>query len=405
MCSTILNVIGGYVVNLKNLFTYIVWFTAIFALLFQCYNKQLSILIAPSVVMYLLLEVKNIKFKALKKWLNWYAVYAIFLCLSMLYSFLVDNSPAQIIRFFLILAIIPFFAIIKEDNFYTEWNIFKLLTTIKVITLAYIWLNVSISNDYSEYRFWALDAGVGDVYITNGITKVQLLGNSLFVISASIELYKNKKMSLYLILMILGALFSGNSAYVLGLALMILFPILNQWYKSIKRNKLKFIFITFIMIVFTYVFIAYAIETLKLKSTFSNVIRLDQARLLLNSNFLFGNGLGNSITGIGILASYTGNETYFELQTLYIINQIGIFGVALFYILTFLPLIEKNNLKMVTAYLVYILYSFWNPYCFDTNHIIALGLIHNILGSDNSCELKNLKGIKKRKNGEKICQN
>ena len=118
-------------------------------------------------------------------------------------------------------------------------------------------------------------------------------------------------------------------------------------------------------------------------------IRFDQARVLLDTNWLFGKGVGNSIKANTSFVSYNGNM-YFELQTLYIFNQIGIIGLLSFYILTFAPLIRKNNAEKVIAYIAFLAYTFWNPYCFDSNHIIALILIQNILCKNNVEQKKEL---------------
>ena len=76
---------------------------------------------------------------------------------------------------------------------------------------------------------------------------------------------------------------------------------------------------------------------------------------------------------------------YFEMQTLYIINQIGIVGILLFYSLVFVN-VKKQGIEKVIVYVIYLIYSFWNPYCFDTTQIIATILIINV----STKELENI---------------
>lgn len=57
----------------------------------------------------------------------------------------------------------------------------------------------------------------------------------------------------------------------------------------------------------------------------SNAVRKDQAEVLFSGNIITGNGVGNTITAKTKYRDYSGPD-YFEVQTLYVINQIGIIG-------------------------------------------------------------------------------
>ena len=125
-------------------------------------------------------------------------------------------------------------------------------------------------------------------------------------------------------------------------------------------------------------FFIYSIRVMDTKAAFANAVRFSQAEILLDTNIVLGDGLGHAVSGIGFGRVYNGN-IYFELQTLYIFNQIGATGIFLFYALTFLLCMDSR--QKMKAYLIYLVYTFWNPYCFDSTHIIALLIISNALNS------------------------
>jgi hypothetical protein len=106
------------------------------------------------------------------------------------------------------------------------------------------------------------------------------------------------------------------------------------------------------------------------KKVISNATRTDQAKVLLTTgNIISGNGFGTSIHSVTKFRDYT-DDIYFELQTLYIINQIGLIGYFLFMLCT-IYIFYNHNKRMLPVYIIYLLYTFWNPYCFDTTHMVA----------------------------------
>ena len=359
------------------------WIIAMFGLMFQCFYPILSAVIIPAVIVYLLLNINYINFNPVRGWINMYVAYVLFLTISALLSAFTSNILSHIIRFYLILLILPVYSLLQKPEMRAEWNVFKILSTIKAVIIIYIWLQIIISHDYSEYRSWIGKLGTGDIYIVNGQAKVQLIGSTLFVLAVIIDFFKEQRLTPFCILMITASVASGNSAYILGIALVFGAHLTCVMISLLKRRSWKFAFIIIILIIAIIVFSVFSINTFQRKAAFSNAIRYDQARLLLDTNWLFGEGLGNSIIANTRFITYD-SDMYFELQTLYIFNQIGIIGLLAFYILTAAPLVRKNNPEMVTAYIIFLIYTFWNPYCFDSNHIVALILIRNVLYKTNA---------------------
>lgn len=362
----------------KNNIACIFWCISIAAYMFQCYWRSLATLIVPSLIIFLILEIPNIKFLKVNGWILIYGIYGLYLIFSTITSLIVGNSIGSVLRFFLILMAIPVAGLVNENEFEKEWIILKILALIKAGTILYTWCVVFISQNYAPYRAWARGIGAGDIYIINGIPRVQLLGTSLFVIIFACDFIKRKKITGYNLLILLAALAAGNSAYVLGIAIFFVFYFLPRVIMWIQKRNWKLMLFIPISMIFLLGFSMYSVNALKLKSENSNPVRFEQVEVLTNTNAAFGNGVGHSVTGGGKYRTYNG-DTYFELQTLYIYNQIGLIGIALFYLLTCsIYSGKKNYLKQIT-YITYLIYTFWNPYCFDSTHIFTMLLISNCI--------------------------
>ena len=360
----------------RNNIACIFWFMSIAAYMFQCYWRKLAIFIVPSLIIFLILEIPNIKFLKVNGWILIYGIYGFYLIFSTIVSSILRNPIGSILRFFLILVAIPIAGLVNEDEFGKEWMILKILALIKAGTILYTWCIVFISQDYVLYRAWAREIGAGDIYIINGIPRVQLLGTSLFVIIFVCDFIKRKKITWYNTLMLLAALAAGNSAYVLGIVIFFTFyflPCIAIW---IQKRNWRLMFFIPIAVLLLIGFSIYSVKALKLKAENSNPVRFEQVEVLTNTNPAFGNGLGHVVIGGGKYRTYDG-DTYFELQTLYIYNQIGLIGIALFYLLTCSIYWGKRKYLKEITYITYLLYTFWNPYCFDSTHIFAMLLISN----------------------------
>lgn len=141
-----------------------------------------------------------------------------------------------------------------------------------------------------------------------------------------------------------------------------------------------------ILILFIAVMVLYPYlnELLLLKMEVSIPTRFDQmAQLIENlaetpTSLLFGQGLGNVINVITDYRDYR-NNYYFELQTLYVLNQVGILYFLLF-LITKIAFVIKfwDNKFIYLIYLSYVLYAFTNPYLFDTTNILVLIVLSSL---------------------------
>ena len=125
-------------------------------------------------------------------------------------------------------------------------------------------------------------------------------------------------------------------------------------------------------------FFSYINIVLEEKKDESNAIRVEQATLLLEDlnetpvTLLMGKGLGNTVDVTTHFRSYVG-ATYYELQVLYILNQLGIIPFLIFILVNILFVFKyMPNMKIKIVYASYILYAITNPYIMDTNQVVVI---------------------------------
>ena len=343
------------------------WFIAIFSYFFQCPFSFLSRFIIPALFIFILLEGSNFHVKGygFKEAVYFYVSY---ISILLILSILKGNIIAWALRFYMILLAIPICFAIKDQKFEMEEKIFFWLAIVKSIMLIGIVVCVIWMKDPAPFRQWARTNGYGDVYIDHGFIKVQVHGSALLVVAFMLNYMKEKRFACSNIILLLGVLAAGNFAFILGLVGFITYLACKVMLTANGTNLFKKSIIIVIGIIGLAVMIPYISNQIKWKSDFSNRIRDEQAKLLLNTNIVDDPAL------IERFGRYT---YYYELQTLYIFNQIGFIGLILFYIIT-LWAAYKNGWNCFWIYLLYLFYSFWNPYCFDTTQMIAIIMIINL---------------------------
>ena len=305
-------------------------------------------------------------------------------------AFNLNAAIGKIIRFSEIFLMIPLFFCIdesKNSNFYSK--VFVRIAFLKAIVLFSIYGIIVKTGSYSAIRAYGHLKGWGDIYSFGSmfLTRVQVQGNALLVMAFFTACYKKDKL-FYRVALFLACLIAGNKAYLIGIFLFVLY-FFASWLFKTKRSynfDFKVCFLLLCAMLTFPVIINKANSILEEKTGYSNAVRKDQAEILLSGNIITGNGVGNTITAKTKYRDYSGAD-YFEVQTLYVINQIGIIGYSLFLILTFgLLLKRKNSFALVFIYFSYLAYTFFNPYCFDTTHMITGFLLCSVFYSHSKKE-------------------
>lgn len=369
--------------DIANIFSWIMWGVAIFAYFFQFPISNLAKLIIPCLAAYLVLKVRELKFE--KKPLLLCIVFLICLTCSFAVAMAKETSLGRIIRFLFILVAIVYSSFIKVKEYNVEVNVFINIAIGKALLIIAIAIVIVLLGDYSVFRHWALTNGLGDIYFLNRfMPRIQVQGNALLVMAFIVEYIRKKRITSKLCILLIGILFAGNFAYLLGLAFFIAYQVIKKGYAYLAGNKRCLPLAIGLVLIIYLVVMPYLLKQIEQKADVSNQTRIEQAGVLLNANIITGEGLGNYIKASTPTRQYDG-DMYFEMQTLYIINQIGIVGILLFYSLVFVN-VKKQGIEKVIVYVIYLIYSFWNPYCFDTTQIIATILIINV----STKELENI---------------
>ena len=354
------------------------WSIAVFFYYFQVPFMEQAWMITTGLAFFLLFNFNNIfNFINERKELVFaYLCLFIFCLLNAAYSNYMGAEITNIIRFFLIVVLIPILPIVERSNnvnLYTIFTFFSFCKAIMIIVIAYI---VVSTGSYAEMRTWAQLNHYGDVYILyDNIPRVQLKGNALLVLAFMISFVKTNKITLYSFVLLISILLAGNFAFILALTIFFLW----QYFIHISLNKITVKKIFFTLIVFLYIigFTGYTLAESENKSgspNSSNAHRIEQIEILSDTNYFIGNGLGSIVKEAAAMGVPIDSQ-YYEVQTMYIFFQVGLIILCLFYIILFVMAKNHYNYYGNIILFIYLIYSFFNPYCFDSTQMIAMILI------------------------------
>lgn len=358
------------------------FFFVIFIMTRQVPFKAFSSLMNLSLIGFFALQLNYILKKSDRTRLLFLLLFVGWGFLMLAYSSVVGNTVGNSFRFLIILVLIQAAFFVKPNPTYINIVIgFLVLQSLFLIVLHLV-LNLFFnSSSYLFLRLFFQAQGWGDLYTYNGLFyNIQILGNALlpFGVFVSLVFYSGMKRTLLTLVLFIGMLVAGNFAFVLGVLVFITFLFLVT--KSFNTRK----FLTFAVLGILLGSIAakpalsYLQKTISNKSEESNPTRIDQSKVLwedLSENpvsLIFGKGLGNTLNVKTKWRDYTDN-IYFELQSLYFLNQMGLLNFLIFSISNIICVVlffKEPLVKII--YLAYILYAFFNPYFLDTSHIVVI---------------------------------
>ncbi len=366
----------------------------LFSFLLLCLTRQvpfsiLSGFIAPLLVLTCVVtSVKGVYRQSIKS----FSLFFIFLIFLSGYSISQGNDISLNIRFFIILLLINLIPTLRfEEGIYLKtFNVIFTIQAIIVIILGFSLPFIFELESYLPFRHFITSNGWGDIYTYNGyIYKIQIVGNALLPFALFLSFFRYKKgecSGLNVCIYILAIFFCGNLAfYLFTVAFFIGFYVLDSNLKIKASISTCIYFILFFVCMCVFLFYTYNMIVMKSTGDVSSIgTRFDQAQVLINdmsyniSSVLLGNGLGHTIDVKTMARDYTDN-IYFELQFLYILNQIGFVGMVMLTIFH-LKLIFNflKNKKIILIYLCYIGYALINPYMFDSNHCVVLILLMSL---------------------------
>ena len=366
-------------INIFSNLRIIVWTVAVFFYYFQVPFSNYSGLITAGIASFMILDIKNI----FKIFINprigvLYLVTVGFCLLSVLYGTYNGAELSNSVRFLLILLLLPLCPFYKEREAAILYKLFSILSFGKAILIIVIAFLIVQAGSYAEMREWAQLNNYGDIYLIYGsIPRVQLKGNALLVIAFMISFYKNNSLTVYNFVILLGVLCAGNFAFILGISIFFIWRYI-QILKS-RTGIIKKFFLGIILLIGMINLGSYSIMESSMKSGYfgSNGMRVIQYEALTDTNILYGSGLGSPVLG-AVRLGRSIYDQYYELQTLYIYYQVGIVCLIVFYILMTYSIIKYCNKDGSILFFIYLIYSFFNPYCFDTTQMITMILLSNL---------------------------
>lgn len=306
---------------------------------------------------------------------------SLWLCILVQYSLFLGNEVSLILHFMLAILLLI------TSNFVENvpraiLKIFFILISIQSIFLIIMEIVLNIFYTQSSYlvlREYFSDRGWGDLYTYNGyFYRVQVKGNALIPIAFYLTFIKEVKeyikyIKVHRVLAFIGICIAGNFAFWISTALFIVgYSLFFGKNKTIKSA----VIIGTIILMSSYL-INYIFEVLLRKGD-SLGTRGDQYNVLISGltndipSFIFGNGLGSTLSVRTSFRDYTG-DIYFELQGVYYIFQLGVLNAIIFFGLMYYFALKKIYYKdLLFVYVVYMSYAISNPYFLDTNHIVLI---------------------------------
>ncbi|RLZ16533.1 hypothetical protein, partial [Proteus mirabilis] len=311
----------------------------------------------------------------------------IYISLSLAFSLLNSNDINSLPRFLIILFLINFVLLLPfyKVNLTTAFNLALSIQAIFLITFEIYLILFFSGKDYTIIRQFFLSHNLGDVYTYSGyFYRIQIIGNALIPFAFMVSYFKfrveNGKF-LFVILYFFACIIASNLMFLIAIFLYI--PLI-EIIKSKARIKLSIRnFFIFLLILISFPFIidvVYSNVLLKLIGGESSSLgtRFDQANALMIGlaesyyDILFGQGLGSKLNIITAVRDYR-KFIYYELQSLYILYQIGFLGfLSLIVLHAYLFLYICKNKFIILIYCMYVFYAITNPYIFDTTQVIVL---------------------------------
>lgn len=360
----------------------LIFFTiSINSIFLQFFSSFFSSLISPAIFIAIICFTFSSKIKRID-FINFLIIF-ILLALNLGVSLLYFQNSLEIgMRFFLILVLLPLATMANGISKYLI-RIFQVSVLIFMLFLLFLEIYYILHPGlWIVDRVRWLEQGIGDVYTFNNFYyRIQIKGTALIPISFFIFYLNNsgRKKIIISAFYLLIIMIAGNTMYLVSIISFVGLKELSA--KKVLKKKYS-VFTSFLIIFSPGIglsIISYFLDRFSKKGESSFPIRVDQMKVLIGNlstslyNFLFGKGLGNVLPSgtVTVYRDYS-NNTYFELQTIYILNQLGALNFLVYLFLLGKLILNNWRSKYVRiSCLSYMIYAITNPYIFDTTNLIA----------------------------------
>ena len=358
----------------------ICWWIINLILVFTFLFKQFTFLSNIALLVLLICRYKTLQYSH-KRSIILCGLFVLFLSS---YSIILHNNISNIIRFSIILFFIcaAYFLKLPKRILIPPLRFSALALSIILILGEFYMIFFFDRSNSALLRNFLISNGLGDIYPKYGFFyAIQLVGTAalpfIFMLSfIENSLFKNNKWFCR-ILLFSGVIIAGNFGFLVAIFffLFCIYSSVKTTYRSLL-NKIIILSVFFIM-AGPYIF-NFVSKTLESKKEESNAIRIDQASVLMNDmssnvgTLIFGTGVGHTLDVKTRFRDYTDN-VYYELQSLYFLNQMGILFFLLFILINIYFAFKYIAFpKLLLLYLSYILYAITNPYILNTNQVVVI---------------------------------
>lgn len=311
----------------------------------------------------------------------------IWICVLLLvvYSIILANKGNLIMRFSLIMLFVccAYYIRIKNPHVVIKSLVFVTIPFAIFLILLEILLLFYFDDSMAKaLRSIIVEAALGDVYRTSEVSyRVYLRGDAIlpfvYMLVASTTIFQRKMKIILCTLYLLASIVAGNFMFLMAFVVFHMMRLCRQSRsRSYLYNHIPLYIAILCVLPVLFTFIGHVIEE---KKDVSNRIRVEQVELLMNDmtkssmTTLFGQGLGNTIKASTPYRDYGDESIYYEVQTVYFLNQLGIIPFLIFVaynILCTRRFIVSWQLRV--AYCCYVFYAISNPYILDTNQVIVI---------------------------------
>jgi hypothetical protein len=320
----------------------------------------------------------------------------LFLILS-IYSIAHGNEPLNILKWLIIFSVLLIAYKVSPREYFVITFICLIIIQAIFIDAILLLMTTSFTLDnYSVIRQYVGLNDWGDVYTFDGIFWfVKLRGSGLLPVGLFVSyLYLKGRIRIIALIILIPSIIVSNTAFVF--VSLIFFTILL--FIRIRWTVARVIGVLTILLLIALPLNSVVSKVISDKDS-SMDVRYDQFDVLvndftkLNSDILFGTGLGHTLSVDSPVRDYTGN-IYFEMQPIYVLNQLGFVVFSLYiFIHVILAKVFIREKELLLLYCCYVLYASSNPYIFDTSHfvvIVVLVSLRKIIDERNLCRSSGL---------------
>ncbi|WP_019551917.1 hypothetical protein [Propionispira raffinosivorans] len=357
---------------------------SLFCITRQVPFQQLGGLITPLYIISLIFYIRNIReniYSEEKYMQRCILIYVMFFSIMFFYAIALGNEFYYVLQTYAVILLLIFAYYIKPNEKIISVYIFlALLHAIVLIGLNYFFITTMVHENFIIRAIFSENGYGGDAFFVNDyLCRIIIKGNELLPLAIMLVEVHYEKMKKYLLLciFIFATIIAGNFGFIMAL---FIFYIL--WW--IYQKKYKTICCVFVgLLVSGSILSTDLSEYISGKQDSSWSARIDQVNVLVDDfdtafDIVVGKGMGNNVNVRGQYRDYSG-QRYYEVQGMYIFNQIGFMGMILVIFMNII--LSVNYFKSMQAkiiYIAYFSYAITNPYIFNIFHLIVINVLVSI---------------------------